>query len=47
MSGGKQQKRPLSKKTQTLIAELARRSGARELEKRFLIICEDDKSSVN
>ncbi len=40
-------KKPLSKKVQNLIAELTRKSGTRDLPKRFLIVCEDGKSSVN
>ena len=40
-------RKPLSGKVQTQIAELARRRGVRELEERFLIVCEDGKSAVN
>ena len=38
-------KRPLSNKVVTLNDQLARQSGVRNLEKRFLIVCEDEKSA--
>jgi len=47
MSKGRNQKKPLSKKSLYLIRDLQRRLGVRELEKRFLIVCEDTKSAVN
>src|SRR5207248_1392042 len=47
MSKGKKQKKPISKKVVTLIEELQRRRGIRELAKRFLIVCEDGKSAPN
>jgi hypothetical protein len=40
-------KRPISKKTEALLQELQRRRGVRSLEKRFLIVCEDNKSAPN
>lgn len=45
MSKRKKPPKPLSKKTLTLIEQLQRRRGVRELEKRFLIVCEDGKSA--
>jgi RloB-like protein len=45
MSTGKTQKKPLSKKVQTLNEQLQRRRGVRVLPKRFLIVCEDTKSA--
>jgi hypothetical protein len=39
--------KPLSKKTAALIEQLQRRRGVRDLAKRFLIVCEDDKSAPN
>jgi len=47
MSNGRKQKKPLSKETQLLLDQLKRRRGERELPKRFLIVCEDEKSAVN
>jgi hypothetical protein len=47
MSKGKKQKRPASKATVALLERLKRRSGVRDLPKRFLIVCEDDKSAPN
>ncbi len=44
-SKGKKQKKPLSKKTVTLLQQLKRTQGIRELAKRFLIVCEDTKSA--
>lgn len=40
-------KKPISKKTSALLAGLQRRHGIRELAKRVLIVCEDDKSAPN
>lgn len=40
-------KRPLSKKVIALNEQLARRRGIRDLEQRFLIVCEDGKSAPN
>ncbi len=45
MSKGKKPKKPISKKTQSLLKDLQRKRGVRELAKRFLIVCEDDKSA--
>ena len=45
MSSGKKQKRPVSTKTQSLLDQLKRSRGERELSKPFLIVCEDDKSA--
>ena len=47
MSLGNKPKKPLSKKTLALLEQLKRRSGVRELPKRFLIVCEDHKSAPN
>jgi len=47
MSKGKKTKKPISKKTQSLLNDLQRKRGVRELAKRFLIVCEDDKSAPN
>lgn len=47
MSKGKGEKKPLSKKTLTLLDQLRRKRGIRELKKRFLIVCEDGKSAPN
>jgi hypothetical protein len=47
MSMGKKTKKPLSKKTTWLNEQLQRRRGVRELEKRFLVVCEDNKSAPN
>ena len=47
MSKGKKPKKPLSPKVVTLIEQLQRQRGVRELEKRFLIVCEDGKSAPN
>lgn len=47
MSKGKKPGKPISKKVIALNYELKRRSGVRELKKRFLIVCEDDKSAPN
>jgi hypothetical protein len=43
---GKPEK-PLSKATVALLEQLRRRRGERDLEKRFLIVCEDGKSAPN
>ena len=45
MSGRSQPKRPLSKATQALLADLQRRRNVRTLARRFLIVCEDNKSA--
>jgi hypothetical protein len=45
MSKGKKPKKQLSKKTVTLLDQLQRRRGVRNLEKSFLIVCEDGKSA--
>jgi hypothetical protein len=47
MSNGRRQKNPQSKNAWSLIDELKRRRGERDLPKRFLIVCEDEKSAVN
>ena len=47
MSKGKKPKKPLSKKVLALNEQLQRRRGVRDLAKRFLIVCEDDKSAPN
>lgn len=47
MSKKKHEKKPLSKKVQTLLDQLKRKRGVRELAKRFLIVCEDGKSAPN
>jgi hypothetical protein len=47
MSKSKGVKKPLSKKTLTLLEQLQRKRGIRELKKRFLIVCEDGKSAPN
>ena len=47
MSKGKKPKKPISKKTATLLEQLQRRRGVRDLPKRFLIVCEDGKSAPN
>lgn len=47
MSKNKGEKKPLSKKTLTLLDQLQRKRGIRELKKRFLIVCEDGKSAPN
>jgi hypothetical protein len=47
MSNGRKQKKPLSKKTRSLLDQLKRRRGIRNLPERFLIVCEDNKSAVN
>ncbi len=47
MSKGKRPKKPISKKTATLIKQLQRKRGIRDLAKRFLIVCEDQKSAPN
>ena len=47
MSKGRKPKKPLSPKTAALLAQLERRRGVRNLQKRFLIVCEDEKSSRN
>jgi hypothetical protein len=46
MSKGRQPAKVLSPKVLTLLAQLERRRGVRELEKRFLIVCEDTKSAT-
>ncbi len=40
-------KRPVSKATAALNEQLARKRGVRDLAKRVLIVCEDQKSAVN
>jgi hypothetical protein len=40
-------KKPLSKKVLALNEQLQRRRGVRDLPKRFLIVCEDNKSAPN
>lgn len=47
MSKGKKPKKPLSKKVVALNKQLQRLRGVRKLAKRFLIVCEDDKSAKN
>ena len=47
MSNRGKPEKPLSKATGALLAQLRRRRGERDLEKRFLIVCEDDKSAPN
>jgi len=47
MSKGKKPKRGPSKKTLILNDQLRRKRETRELAKRFLIVCEDDKSAPN
>ncbi|WP_020475957.1 RloB family protein [Zavarzinella formosa] len=47
MSKGRKFKKPLSKKVVALNEQLQRLRGVRDLEKRFLIVCEDDKSAPN
>ena len=47
MSKGRKPKKPLSKKVMALNEQLQRRRGVRDLAKRFLIVCEDDKSAPN
>lgn len=46
MSKGKKPRNP-SKKFDALLQQLQRKRGIRELEKRFLIVCEDGKSAPN
>lgn len=45
MTNRKHEKKPLSKKVQSLNEQLQRRRGVRDLPKRFLIVCEDGKSA--
>ena len=45
--GKKNPEKPMSKKFAALIEQLQRHRGVRELEKRFFIVCEDDKSAPN
>jgi RloB-like protein len=47
MTRGTKPRKPISKKVQVLLAELQRRQGVRDLERRFLIVCEDNKSAPN
>lgn len=47
MSGRGRARKPQSKAVAALIAQLKRRRGERSLQKRFLIVCEDDKSAPN
>lgn len=47
MTKAKKPKRPLSKSTTALLDQLKRRRGVRDLAKRFLIVCEDEKSAPN
>ncbi len=47
MSKSKKPKKPISKKVLSLLKDLQRKRGVRELAKRFLIVCEDDKSAPN
>lgn len=45
MSKGKRAKKPISKKTGHLLEHLKRKRNVRTLSKRYLIVCEDDKSA--
>jgi hypothetical protein len=45
MSKGKKPGKQLSKKTVSLLEQLQRQRGVRDLPERFLIVCEDDKSA--
>ena len=47
MNKGKKPGRPVSKKVLALNEQLRRRRGERDLEKRYLIVCEDDRSARN
>ena len=47
MSRHKGPKKPISKKVIALNEQLQRRRGVRDLAKRFLIVCEDNKSAPN
>jgi hypothetical protein len=47
MSKDKTRKRPVSKKVLARLQELQRSRGVRDLAKRFLIVCEDNKSAPN
>lgn len=47
MNKRQQSKKVLSKKVVALNEQLARKRGVRETSKRFLIVCEDQKSAVN
>ncbi len=47
MSKGEKPQKPLSKATVALLEQLQRRRGVRQLAKRFLIVCEDNKSAPN
>jgi hypothetical protein len=47
MRKDKTSKKPLSKKVVALLDQLQRKRGVRDLAKRFLIVCEDGKSSPN
>lgn len=47
MSKGKKPRKTLSKKTAALLRQLQRSRGVRDLAKRFLIVCEDNKSAPN
>ena len=47
MSKGNKPKKLLSKATTALLEQLQRRRGIRPLAKRFLIVCEDEKSARN
>ena len=47
MSKEKRAKKPLSKATKSLNEQLQRKRGIRDLAKRFLIVCEDQKSAPN
>jgi hypothetical protein len=47
MTRGRKPEKPISKKVQSLLSQLQRRQGVRDLEKRFLIVCEDNKSAPN
>ena len=46
MSHSGEPKKPQSKATQALLADLQRRRGVRDLEERFLIVCEDTRSAT-
>ena len=47
MNKGKRAKKPISKATKSLNEQLQRKRGIRDLAKRFLIVCEDQKSAPN
>lgn len=47
MSKRRNTRKPISEKTKLLLDSLRRRTGVRDVAKRILIVCEDDKSSPN